>query len=269
MSDTPNLDDFFAAHPELKATAGSNGEPIVITDLANARRLAGTYGDELLYSRQLGDWFVWDGQRFCKDQTGEVARLAKSVVSDMLATVVGEETDETARKEKFKDWLRAQRASAIHGLLDLAWSEAGIAVTVDELDADGMLLNVENGTLDLASLKLRDHDPVDRITKLVAAPYDPTLTRPSSRSSCGTSSPTPKCAASCNALSVGRSPPTSATNASTFRTAPAPTASPRCSAWCAGSSRATAYTFTPTCCSLPSTPSTPPRSLTCSAPGSP
>ena len=50
------------------------------------------------------------------------------------------------------------------------------AVTVDDLDADPYLLNFANGTLDLRTLELRQHDPADRITKVTRAAYDPDAT---------------------------------------------------------------------------------------------
>jgi putative DNA primase/helicase len=46
------------------------------------------------------------------------------------------------------------------------------ACSVDDLDADPWLFNVANGTLDLRTMELRDHDPADRITKVARAAYD-------------------------------------------------------------------------------------------------
>ena len=46
-------------------------------------------------------------------------------------------------------------------------------VTPDDLDADPFLLNCANGTLDLRTGKLRDHDPADLLTKMTGAAYRP------------------------------------------------------------------------------------------------
>ena len=46
-------------------------------------------------------------------------------------------------------------------------------VGLDELDTDEWLLNCQNGTLDLRTGKLRDHDPADLITRMVPTVYDP------------------------------------------------------------------------------------------------
>ena len=47
------------------------------------------------------------------------------------------------------------------------------SVTVADIDADPWLFNCANGTFDLRTLELRDHDPADRITKIANAAYRP------------------------------------------------------------------------------------------------
>ena len=41
------------------------------------------------------------------------------------------------------------------------------------MDADPAALNVQNGILDLKTLELRDHDPVERHTRIAAASHEP------------------------------------------------------------------------------------------------
>jgi putative DNA primase/helicase len=73
--------------------------------------------------------------------------------------------------------LRFARYSAgtkgIANMLVMARSEPGIAVNVDQLDADPWLLNLPNGTFELKTFTLRPHDRADLITKLCPTPYDP------------------------------------------------------------------------------------------------
>jgi putative DNA primase/helicase len=48
-----------------------------------------------------------------------------------------------------------------------------IAVNAEDFDADPLLLNAQNGTLDLRTGALRDHDPKDLLTKIADCPYYP------------------------------------------------------------------------------------------------
>jgi putative DNA primase/helicase len=57
-------------------------------------------------------------------------------------------------------------------MLGLAESAEWLVVEPDDLDADPMLLNVENGTLDLRSAALREQRPSDLLTKLAPVAYD-------------------------------------------------------------------------------------------------
>ena len=50
-------------------------------------------------------------------------------------------------------------------------AERGIPVLVHELDADPWALNVANGTLNLKTGELREHDQKDLCTKLAPAAY--------------------------------------------------------------------------------------------------
>jgi putative DNA primase/helicase len=55
----------------------------------------------------------------------------------------------------------------------LRLAKADLAVSAEELDTDPMLLNVENGTVDLRTGSLRPHLPEDLITKLAPVEFDP------------------------------------------------------------------------------------------------
>ena len=67
---------------------------------------------------------------------------------------------------------RAESAASVRGALTLASTEAGIVVTPDDLDADPFLLNCTNGTLDLRTGELHEHDPADLLTKMAGAAFD-------------------------------------------------------------------------------------------------
>jgi putative DNA primase/helicase len=62
--------------------------------------------------------------------------------------------------------------------LTLASTEEGIALTRDDLDAHPLLLNCQNGVLDLRTGTLGPHDPELQLTKLTGAAYDPDAAGP-------------------------------------------------------------------------------------------
>jgi putative DNA primase/helicase len=63
-------------------------------------------------------------------------------------------------------------------MVNLAQSDEAVGVMPVELDADPMLLNCENGTLDLQTGELRSHSRQDLITKLAPVEYDPSARCP-------------------------------------------------------------------------------------------
>src|SRR5512135_408992 len=86
--------------------------------------------------------------------------------------------DDKERKARMALARRFESAAGVAGALTLAGTEPGVAVAPELLDADPWLLNCRNGTLDLRTGELRDHDPVDLITKVTAAAYDPDAPAP-------------------------------------------------------------------------------------------
>jgi putative DNA primase/helicase len=80
--------------------------------------------------------------------------------------------DSTAR-EMFAFCQKSNNAGGITAMVAVARSELGVAIRIDELDADPWLLNVENGTIDLRTGELREHRREDFITKLAPVAFDP------------------------------------------------------------------------------------------------
>ena len=163
-SRTPKLvvHDFQTPHSERASTN------FHVTELGNAKRLVAHYGDSLRYVRLWKKWLVWDDRRWIIDPTGQVHRWAKETIRLMY-----EEGEAIAAHAK-----RSETAARFRAMIELASTEPGIPVVPDQLDTDGYLLNLLNGTLDLRTGKLREHRREDLITKLVPVEYDPTTQCP-------------------------------------------------------------------------------------------
>jgi putative DNA primase/helicase len=151
-----------------------------LTDAGNACRFAAQHAGGLCFIHGLG-WQEYDGKRWARDTTGAVARAAKETVRS-LYTEAGEVDDADERKAIGGWAVRSEGEPRIRALVALAQSEIDIVHGAHELDVDPFLLNVENGTLDLRTGRLRPHDPADMITKLAPVAYradadDPILER--------------------------------------------------------------------------------------------
>jgi putative DNA primase/helicase len=169
------------------------------TDLGNSERFVRDHAGGMRYVGSWQKWLIWEGRRWSLDLVGGAERLAKDTVRSMLATANAEHAsaaDAAARADDDPELLEVAKdrqrrahaaaawafeshsASRIRSMLQLARSAPELAVTHADLDANAWLLNVGNGTLDLRTGKLRDHDPRDLITKLAAVDFDASATCP-------------------------------------------------------------------------------------------
>jgi len=154
---------------------GSPGDTEPNTDLGNARRLIALHGADLRYVQAWRSWLVWDGRRWVKDETGEVERYYKEVLSDLYlraASLAGVSLEKEAKAL----WAFAGRSATdarLNSTLALAATEPEVAVRANAFDRDPWALNVLNGTLDLQTGELRPHRREDLITKLAPVAYDP------------------------------------------------------------------------------------------------
>jgi putative DNA primase/helicase len=146
-----------------------------LTDLGNARRFIAQHVEGVRNVN--GKWYIWDGTRWAPDDTGEVERAAKNTIRTLYVEA-SHAADENVRDSILKHAAKSESAGRVHGLLDLASTEPEISISQDQLDADPWLLNVENGTIDLKTGKLREHRRGDLITKLAPVEYDPKATAP-------------------------------------------------------------------------------------------
>jgi putative DNA primase/helicase len=148
-----------------------------LTDLGNAERLVHRHGDKLCYCQALGGWFVWDGTRWRRDDTGEVERLAKETIRSIYVEA-GNEPDDVRRKALADHAKRSESRSRLEAMIALARSEQGIPARADAFDRDPWLLNCPNSTVDLRSGTRHSHNRDDLITKVAGTEYDPQATAP-------------------------------------------------------------------------------------------
>ena len=160
--------------PELAALDQPTDEKRT-TDLGFARLFVEQHGAHIRHTGPLG-WFEYTGKHWAADETSAVYRRMAKTADTIWADFP------RVREDRRRAWLKfAERAESAAGqaaALKLASTRHPIAVRAADFDRDPMLLNVDNGTVDLRTGRLRKHRPDDLLTKIVPVAYDPQADAP-------------------------------------------------------------------------------------------
>jgi putative DNA primase/helicase len=153
------------------------GRPIALSDLGNSERFVIGNAADVRHIQTTKQWLVWDGRRFRVDDAGEVKRRTKLTMRSILLEAAVMDS-EKHRNELIAHQIRSESERAIRAAISLAESDPKIAKRLADFDADPMLLNLLNGTLDLRSCELRPHSRDDLITKLAQVEFNPDAKAP-------------------------------------------------------------------------------------------
>lgn len=140
------------------------------TDIGNAARLVRQHGHQLRWCSGHGQWYVWGGTHWTTDDREQVLAAAKEAALCILDEAKAEEASEERRQELIKHASRSQNKERLKAMVELAKPE--LAIVPGEFDGDPWLFNCANGTLDLQTGKLREHQSIDLLTKLSSVTYD-------------------------------------------------------------------------------------------------
>ncbi len=140
------------------------------TDLGNAERFAAFAGDRFRYVHAWSSWLFFDGKRWVKDADGGVVRWCRDMLRAMAAEARAIEVPEE-RGPLVKHALDSESSARVNAMAQLA--QALLPISNDALDRFPDLFNCANGTLDLHSGELRDHDRSDFITRVATVAYTP------------------------------------------------------------------------------------------------
>ena len=153
-------------------------------DLGNGERLQARFGQDLLYVRDIG-WHHWCGSHWTED--GALEHVHKRAHETARAM----QDEATALRFEPPDWLQDEEEIAefanSHFGFAISCGNAGrianmiataqnyMTVEPSEMDADLMVINLENGTMRLegACEILKPHKREDRLAKVMPVRYDP------------------------------------------------------------------------------------------------
>jgi P4 family phage/plasmid primase-like protien len=151
------------------------GANLSLTDLGNARRLQLYEGDNVRRIPEWDAWYQWDDRRWKLCNPDDVMSIAVRTVLNINQEIgLGAQTQD--RQEHWRDLSFSARSltalvNAARGLAEL-WTHA------HELDANSLLFNVENCTLNMQTLECWPHKREDRNTWLCPTTWDQDATSP-------------------------------------------------------------------------------------------
>ena len=142
-----------------------------LTEIGSSRLFADCTQGIARFSRDVGKYFVYNGRFWERDANAvAIATLAK-VFSNAILRYAERITDENLKRNFIKfysDYVRYNKRKIL-----VADAQSEHTVSQNDFDQDGMLLNCQNGTLDLRTYSFHSHRPEDMLTKIANAIYDP------------------------------------------------------------------------------------------------
>jgi putative DNA primase/helicase len=140
-------------------------------DAGNANRIMLYCGERIRFNHDMRRWLHYSDGRWVIDHDGYVRGLARDAILEfyMQAKDSGKESDERFARQSLN-------ASRIDSALSLVQSD--LPIRVEDLDGNPDLLNFLNGTVDLKTGKLHQHDRMGFITKLIRYNFHPAATCP-------------------------------------------------------------------------------------------
>lgn len=143
----------------------------ITTDSGNADRLVREHGQDFRYCEPLGGWFHWSVVRR-QVENDAIRERAKRVGRSMLHEAA-DERDGHVRDRLIQHARNSLSERGIKAMVNLAKTDDTIRVSPELFDTDPYLINCWNGTVDVRTGKLRDHNREDLITRLAPVAYDP------------------------------------------------------------------------------------------------
>lgn len=144
-----------------------------MTDTGNAQRMRDKFVGNIKYSFVHKKWYYWTGKVWTVDYTGEIKKLADSVVNDIKKEAFAEQ-DEDIQEAKLKWANKTASSRAKEAMIKECQHLDGIPVLPEEMDAYTDYLNVQNGIVNLRNGELMPHDSAFMMTKCGYAEYDNT-----------------------------------------------------------------------------------------------
>jgi len=142
-----------------KAIEDAYDNSIPFTDTGNAERLVKTHGQNFRWVTDEEAFHVWNGTVWQRNESGDI----------LLP-----HTKEVVRTIADPEWrLSSESSGRRRSMIAMTKGETPVLAESSQFDKPRMLLNVQNGTLDLETLHFHEFCREDFLTKKAAVEYDP------------------------------------------------------------------------------------------------
>ena len=148
------------------------------TDFGNALRFMKHYGKSVLYCPPQDQWYLWNGDGYWRKDS---LLLIQHMVREMLQNIYNETqyVGDPDRRTMLAKWaIQCEHPQHISSCLKELMKMPSISVPADKFDRDIYLFNFRNGTYDLRSHVICQHDRENHISRQVQYGYDPAATCP-------------------------------------------------------------------------------------------
>lgn len=143
-------------------------------DYGHALILASLFKNRYRWAIHRGAWMHYDGKVWRQITEEAMATAASAALQEYYRVQLSRATTKEAMANLTGRLRDTYIYARIKGALAFLRGWPGIETEPKEWDRDAWVLNLDNGTLDLKTRKLRPHRPEDLITKLAPVRYDPT-----------------------------------------------------------------------------------------------
>jgi len=144
-----------------------------LSDVGNAERFVAINGNVARFVPEREKWIVWRDGGWRTDSDEVLHQHAKRTVRLIADEAKGLPKDSDEAKAIRRFAIASESRGKVDAMLGLASREGAVRTPERMLDADPLLLGVENGVVDLRDLSFREARPEDYITKRTGATYDP------------------------------------------------------------------------------------------------
>lgn len=144
-------------------------EGALTTDYGNSFRFVYDNRTNVRFCMELNKWAIWNGRYWEIDSSGRILRIGAETALKIRTEGANLSTE---IQLELKDWShQCQNPARVNAMLKFAAPE--MAVSWSTMDTDPYLLNVQNGTIDLRTGELIEHNPSHMNSKIADVSYDP------------------------------------------------------------------------------------------------